>query len=291
MKKKIILLILLSICTLSLTGCFNNDELEGSDITTTVYPIEYLVTRLYNYNNKVSSIYPNDTDTFNYELTTKQLNDFSKKTNLFVYNGLSNEKEVARKLVDKNDDIQIVDASFGLSYTYGLEELWLSPNNYLMLANTIKDNLEELSASKYAAEKIEENYKVLEEELSILDATIRNIGKTAKKNGTNNVVIAYDSFGFLEEYGFNVINISTENKVTTNIKNKFKNKTYKYVFVKDIKNVDDYIKDIVDNYGVTLVEINTLDTLTDEERTNNDNYLTIMNNFISDLSKVVLEKK
>ena len=30
---------------------------------------------------------------------------------------------------------------------------------------------------------------------------------------------------------------------------------------------------------------------TDEERTNNDNYLTIMNNFISDLSKVVLEKK
>ena len=58
--------------------------------------------------------------------------------------------------------MQIIDVSYGLKYKYGIEELWLHPNNYLMLANTIKNDLEELSANKYTAEKIEKNYKQLE---------------------------------------------------------------------------------------------------------------------------------
>ena len=35
-------------------------------------------------------------------LTDKQIKDFSKKTNLFVYNGLSSEKEIAKTLINKN---------------------------------------------------------------------------------------------------------------------------------------------------------------------------------------------
>ena len=51
-----------------------------------------------------------------------------------------------------------------------------------MLANTIKTDLEELSSSKYAAEEIEENYAKLEEDLTTLDAELRNIAKAAKNN-------------------------------------------------------------------------------------------------------------
>ena len=50
--------------------------------------------------------------------------------------------------------MQIIDVSYGMNYKYGIEELWLNPNNYLMLANTIKSDLEELSSSKYAAEEM-----------------------------------------------------------------------------------------------------------------------------------------
>lgn len=289
MKKKILFLLIISIITLSLTtGCFNNDKLDGSNITTTVYPIEYIVTRLYGDRSTISSIYPNETKIEEYELTEKQLNDYSKKTTLFVYNGLTNEKEIAKTLINKNKNIQIIDVSYGLKYKYGIEELWLNPNNYLMLANTIKKDLEDLSSSKYAAEKIEENYYKLEEDLTTLDAELRNIAKTANKNNNATIVVAYDTFGFLEKYGFNVINISSENNITSSIKNKFKDKTYKQIFVADKKNVSDSIKDLVDNYDAELIEINTMSTLTDKERANSDNYLNIMNDFITNLSNVVL---
>ena len=288
MKKKILIItLLIGIILIGTTGCLENDNLEGSNITTTVYPIEYLVTRLYN-TSSITSIYPNGVEINDYELTDKQLKDYSKTTTLFVYTGLGNEKEIAKTLINKNKKIQLIDASYSLKYTYGIEELWLNPNNYLMLANTIKTDLEDLSSSKYAAEKIENNYSILEEDLSKLDAEIRSIAKSAEKNKSNTIVIAYDSFGFLSKYGFNVVNISNENNITTSIKNKFKNKTYKYILVKNKKDVSDSVKDLVDNYGAELIEINTMSTLTDEQRTNGDNYLSIMNDFINILSKVTL---
>ncbi len=289
MKRRNILLIILSIAILTLTTGCNNDKLEGSNITTTIYPIEYLVNVLYGDKSNITSIYPNDTNIEEYKLTEKQINDYAKTTSLFVYNGLSNEKEIAKTLINKNGDLQIIDASYGLKYKYGLEELWLNPNNFLMLANTIKDDLENLSSSKYTAEEIEKNYNQLEESLTTLDAELRTIAKAAIKNNNETIVIAYNSFGFLEKYGFKIINISSENNITSSIKNKFKDKTYTKIFVDDKDNVSDSIKDIVDNYKAELIEINTMTTLTDQERTNGDNYLTIMNGFITKISDVVLE--
>ena len=289
MKKKIIFTFLSILSVFLLTGCFDTNNLDGSNITTTVYPIEYLIDRLYGEHSNITSIYPNDVDISKYELTEKQVEKYSKETSLFVYNGLSNEKEIAKTFINENKKIQIIDVSYGLKYKYGVEELWLNPNNYLMLANTIKNDLEELSSSKYAAEEIEQNYATLEEDLTTLDAELRNIAEAAKNNNNETIVIAFNSLGFLERYGFEVINISSENNITSSIKNKFKNKTYTKIFVADKNKVSDSIKDLVDNYQAELIEINTMDTLTDQERNNKDNYLTIMKDFIPKLSDTVLK--
>ena len=289
MKKKLLLTFLSILSIFLLTGCFETNHLDGSNITTTVYPVEYLVDRLYGEHSKINSIYPNAIDISKYELTNKQIKEYSKETTLFVYNGLSNEKEIAKTFINKNKKMQIIDVSYGMNYKYGIEELWLNPNNYLMLANTIKSDLEELSSSKYAAEEIEENYSKLEEDLTTLDAEIRNIARSAKNTKSETIVIAYDSLGFLERYGFNVINISSENNITSSIKNKFKNKIYTKIFVADKNKISDSVKDLVDNYKVELIEINMMHTLTDQERNNKDNYLTIMNDFVTKLSDVVLK--
>ena len=45
---------------------------------------------------------------------------------------------------------------------------------------------------------------------------------------------------------------------------------------------------LVDNYEANLVEIDTMETLTDEQRKNNDNYLSIMNELLSKLSDLTL---
>lgn len=290
MKKKMLMVMLMLPLFLITTGCFGKDKIESNNITTTVYPIEYLVNRLYGENAKVSSIYPNDTDISTYELKDKKIKEYSKSTDIFVYNGLSNEKEIAKTLLNKSrNKMDIIDVSYGLQYKYGVEELWLNPNNYLMLANTIKKDIEEISGSKYTIVKIEENYDVLFEELTSLDVKLRNISKSAIKDGNDTIVIAYDSLGFLENYGFNIVNISNENNISTSIKKKFKDKTYKKIFVEDKTKVSDSIKDIVDNYGVELIEVDMMNTLTDEQRANNDNYLTIMEDFISNLSNTVLK--
>jgi zinc transport system substrate-binding protein len=288
MKKKLLFSSIIVILLLLTTGCINNDKLEGAEITTTVYPIEYLVSRLYNNDTTIKSIYPNDVNVSTYELTDKQIKDYSKNTTLFIYNGLTNEKEIAKTLINKNKHIQILDVSYGLSYKYGIEELWLNPNKYLMLANTLKNDLKDLSASKYAAEEIEKKYALLEEDLTTLDAELRNISESSAKAKKNTIVIAYNSLGFLESYGFNVINISNETSITASIKNKFKNKEYTYILVDDKDNISDTVKDFVDNYGTELIEINTLNTITDDQRNSQENYLTIMNTFINTLSNKVL---
>lgn len=289
MKKRILLTFLSILSVFLLTGCFDTNNLEGSNITTTVYPVEYLVDRLYGEHSNITSIYPNDVEISKYELTDKQVKKYAKETTLFVYNGLSNEKEIAKTFINKNRNLQIIDVSYGLNYKYGVEELWLNPNNYLMLANTIKNDLIELSASKYAAEEIEKNYAKLEEDLTTLDAELRNIAESAVNSKTETIVIAYDALGFLERYGFDVVNISSENNITSSIKNKFKNKTYTKIFVADKSKISDSIKDLVDNYQAQLIEINIMDTLTDQERNNKDNYLTIINDFITKLSDTVLK--
>ena len=291
MKKKI--LILTIICTIILTlttGCFDRDELENSTITTTVYPIEYLVERLYKGETKINSIYPNDENISTFKLTDKQLTDLSKTTTLFVYNGLTQEKEFAKSLINRNKKIQTIDVAWGLKYTYGIEELWLNPNNYLMLANTIKEDLKDFSASKYAAKEIDEQYGLLEEDLTTLDVELRQIGKVARSKGNQTLVIAYDSLGFLEKYGFDIVNITNESNITSSIKNKFKNKEYKYILVDSKDNVTDSVKDLVDNYEAELIEINMMLTLSDQEKENNDNYLTIMKDFLTTLSNITLKQ-
>ena len=187
-----------------------------------------------------------------------------------------------------NHNLLIIDVSNGLNLENDVTELWLSPNNYLMLANTIKKDLEELSSSKYAASKIEETATSIEEDLSILDAKLKSIADSANKANKGPIIIADDAFNFLESYGFSTVKITSETDITSNIKTKFKNKEYKYIFIRNVKEIPDYIKDLVDNYGVSLVEIKVMYTLSDEQRSNNDNYLTIMNDFINNLSSIVL---
>ena len=71
-------------------------------------------------------------------------------------------------------------------------------------------------------------------------------------------------------------------------KTKFKNKEYIYIFVKDKKEISNSVKDLVDNYDAKLIEINVMETLTDEERNNNDTYVTIMNDFLTNLTNATL---
>ncbi|MDD5836426.1 MAG: metal ABC transporter substrate-binding protein [bacterium] len=277
--KKITKFLGLMVAVLCLTGCFKRDNMEDINIVTSTYPVEYIVKSLYGNYSNITSIYPSGVDIRNYELTDKQVSDYAK-SDLFVYNGLSDEKNIARSFINQNKNIKIIDVSYGLNIEYGNtpEELWLSPNNYLMLATTVKNNLSDFINSKYLIQEIANNYATLQENLSLLDANLRSIGNSSKKT----IITTTNTLKYLENYGFTVISLEDSKNITTDLKNNFKNGTYTTLFIKKGE-TSDTITDLVDNYKAKTVEVNMMNVLDDKERKDNDDYMSIMNEYLRSL--------
>ena len=51
------------------SGCLKRDNLEGIEIVTTVYPLEYVTNYLYGEHSIVNSVYPDGIDITGYSLT------------------------------------------------------------------------------------------------------------------------------------------------------------------------------------------------------------------------------
>lgn len=289
--KKMLSIICIILILISNSGCLKKDDLEGAVIYTTVYPISFIVDTLYGNNSTINSIYPNGSDITNYKLTAKQVDEYSK-ANIFVYNGLSNEKEIAKTFLNQNKNLKILDVAYGLKYKESVEELWLSPYNFLMLASTTKNNLTDLIENKYLVDEIEKNYDALEEEISIMDAELRTIASSALKNDNNTLVVSSNTFKFLENYGFNIISLEDEGNLSTNnlanIKSNFKNKKYTTIFMKNADEKTELIEDLIKNYEVKVVVVNSMNTLSDENVNNNENYISIMNDFLENIRNVTL---
>lgn len=285
--KKILKISLIGIILFSLSGCFKEDKLSNDNVYTTIYPIEYLTKYLYGEQKTVSSIYPSGADVATYKPTKKQKETYQKGA-LFVYNGLTSEKELAREFLNNNKNILLIDVSYGLNYNETIEELWLSPNNYLMLAKNIKNNLIDYTTSKSIIESIEKKYQELEETLSYMDADLRNIASSAVMEGNYTLVVSSSKLKFLEHYGFDVLVLDNDNLNESSLISSFKNKKYKDIYLCSTDSKSDFITELESKYNANIINVNMLSTLTDELVMSNDNYLTIMQEFIENIRNTAL---
>jgi len=283
--KKFFSIILLGFMLFFITGC---NELEDATIYSTVYPIQYLAETLYGNHSNISQIYPDGADVKNYEINDKLIDKFSKGS-LFLYNGTTDEKQIAKTLVNERKKLKIIDVAYSLKYKFGVEELWLSPSNYLMLASNLRDGLKEQIGTKYVNEEIEEKYHKLEETLSTMDAEIRSIAKNAKKRNQNTIIVSSNVFQFLKDYGFEVVSLEdyeTNTASLNTLKNQFKSGTYKYILAKEIDENNERVSEIRSQCGGNVVTVPMMHTLSEERKKNNDNYLSIMNQFIENLKVI-----
>ena len=277
MKKIKLLLIPLLLIVLT-TGCFKKDNLEGIEIVTTAYPYEYVTNILYGDHSLVTSIYPDGTDITSYKISKKVIKDYSKKE-LFIYNSLNNDKDLAKDLLSYNKNMLIIDATNGMETTYGEEELWLNPSNLLMIAQNIKNGLNEYITNNYLKKQISNNYEELKVSLSELDADI----KLTAENATRKVIVVNnDSLKYLEKYGFTVISLddstnSISDKTVTDIKNKIKNGEINHLFILDKTTNSDTFNQIVNDTGINTLTFKRLDNITDTERDSKEDYMTLMN--------------
>ncbi len=276
MKNRIFMLIGLAVCLFALSGCSYGEKESTMTAYTSVYPVEYILENLYGDKIAIYSIYPDGINYKNYNLTDKQLNDYSKG-DLYVYNGVINkEKDYAVELLNQNKNLKIIDASLGMDYTNDVSELWLDPSNYLMMASNIKKGLEEYIDEKIDIKEIEQNYEKLKLSLSQIDAELKSIAS----DGNNTLIVSDDSFKFLEKYGFTVISLQENENLTyrvlADVKKLLGNKSVNYIFLKDDEEPNETINELKETYEVQTVTLNSIATLSASERKDKKDYVSIM---------------
>lgn len=284
--KNLYKIIIITLFMFMFTGCLKTEELDKAEIYTTTYPIEYLVNELYGYNSKVLSIYPDGANINKYTLSNKKIKKYSK-TDLFVYNGLTDEKKIAASFVNKNSKLKIIDVTEGLAIKYSYEELWLNPINYLMLAQNVKNGLKEYIDSPVIKEEIDKNYDNFKVTISEFETNLKLLSQNAKSNV---IIVSKNYFKFLENYGFEVISVEeTEdlsNDTIKKAKDAIKNKENNYVFVPEdeLNNYSNTVKELV-SIGAEVKKLNTMTLLTSKQRENKDDYITLMKENIENLKE------
>lgn len=262
------------ICSFLLTGCIKRDSMEDISIYTSVYPVEYITNRLYGEHSKITSIYPDGVITEMYSLNDKQIKDYSK-SDLFIFNGLSDEKNYLQPMLKSNKDLKIIDATLSMEFNSYQEELWLDPANALMLARNIKTGLNEYINNHYLKNEIESNYESLKLDLSNLSAKL-NVISSSSSNPT--IVVSSDMFKFLEKYGFNVISLdekSVTDKNIADVKRMISNGEVKHIFVIDDVDNSSVVQGIIDETSVSTLAFHALSNLNDNERTSKKDYMSL----------------
>ncbi len=283
MKKIIIVLLLL----VTLTGCslFKMDSMENITILTSNYAIEFITDYLYGDYSLVTSIYPDGVDISNYTFTEKQIKDYSRK-DMFIYMGKTNDSNQALTFYNNNKNIKIIDATFGMEYKYGEDELWLNPSNLSFIAQNIKNGLSEYITSKYLLDKIDPLYKDLKVKLSTLDAEYKTSIENAKDK---TIVVNSDNLLYLTKYNLEVISLDKDNenydKNLALFKNYIKNEKIKYFYVYENAEVEDEVSKVIEDNKITILNFKNLKNITDEERDKEETYLTIMYQNLDELKK------
>ena len=283
--KKIFSIIICLFSIILLSGCTDTSTMEDINIYTTAYPIEYIVNRLYDSHSTIRSIYPNGVDINEYKLTDVLLNEYSHDADMFIFMGLSDEKNYLKPMLKQNKNLKIIDVTSDISYNKnGLEELWLDPSKLLTIANNIKKGFNEYTEAKYLENDINKKYEELKVDLTKLEAKYREAIKYADNK---TIIVSNDIFLFLKNYGANVISLDSDNleyeKNIATARTLVYSNQVKHIYLKDDEN-NDVINSLIEGTGVEKIGINTLSTLTDEERNNYD-YISLMTDNLEKIKK------
>ncbi len=274
--KKILLIIAIITLLFTVTGC-SQDTMDNINIIVTNYPNEYILKELYSDHATITSIYPDGVDIDNYKIGKKQKNKYAKEA-LFVYNGLiEKERNLALDLLSINNELKIIDTAYVLETDYSPEELWLNPSSLLMMAQNVKIGLQEYVTSSVIKEDIEKNYETLKINLSELDSAYR---LTIKNTENKTIVVDNSALKFLEKFDLNVICIDADanEKTLEDVQNLITNKEISYIFSfegqKENKNTKDFLEK---NSELKVAKLHKLNNLTDKERADKEDYLSLMN--------------
>ena len=167
------------------------------------------------------------------------------------------------------------------------DELWLNPNNLIMIAQNISYGLSQYISSSYLVKEIEDNYEELSVKLSELDAEYR---LTCENAPSKTIVTSTKYLNFLKKYGYNVISLDDDNsaieKSMAEVNELIDNGEIKYLYtLKDVELGKNATTLLETNKNIQKLELKQIDNITTEERDNGDDYFTMMNYNLDEIKK------
>ena len=283
-RKKFLLYIVILLGMFCLTGC-TNDSMDNIEIIVTNYPNEYVVKNLYGSHSTITSIYPDGVDTNTYKISNKQKKEYAKK-DLFVYNGLlEKERNLALDLLAINPDLKIIDTAYVLETDYSPEELWLNPSSLLMMSQNVKNCLDEYIVSNYLKKEVNDAYEKLKIELSELDADYR---LAVESTEAKTIIVADSALKYLEKFGLNVVCIDSDatQKTLADAEELMDSASVSYVYIFKGQQVNESANSLIESHAaINTIELHKLDILSDAERSNKENYITLMTKNLEEIKK------
>ena len=103
------------------------------------------------------------------------------------------------------------------------------------------------------------------------------------------IVVSSNDLTFLSKYGFNVISLddsTVTDKIISDTKKLINNKQISYIYMKNNEEENSTIKSIKQSYpNVGILKLNTLNTISAQDKANKKDYISIMYDNIDNLKK------
>lgn len=297
-----------------LTACGNNDtnsnenqhvEGEKLEVYTTIFPLEDFSRRIGGEFVNVTNLVPVGADAHTFEPTARDMINVADG-DLFIFNGAGLEGFVDALLKTLDDtNVSVVEASASIdliTMEHGDEEdhgsdhdhghshdhdphVWLDPILAIQLAESIKDAMAERMPEQ--EELFVNNFNELRSELENIDQEFQTMVEEAKHN---TFVVSHEGYGYWHErYGLEQIGISgmsptnePSQRQLQEIIELAKTDHIKYILIE--QNIPTKVADVVKNaIGAEGLMLHNLESLTEEDVQNNEDYSKLMRKNIESL--------
>ena len=294
-------------------------------VYTTIFPLEDFTKKIGGDLVDVESIFPPGADAHTYEPTTKTMVDIAKSDG-FIYSGVGIESSVQQieEALEK-EKVAFIDAGKGIEllannhndeahadehaahdheddahadehadHDHGDKDphVWLDPILSITLAENIKNALVDLNPE--GKETFEANFQQLKTQLEDLDQSFTEI---VSKSENREILVSHAAYGYWEKrYGIKQISVlglsPTEEPSQKELKNIIETaKDHHLHYIIFEANVSSNVTDIVQaEIGAEALTLSNLETVTDEDLKNNEDYFSMMKKNLETLETALSNK-
>ena len=309
--KRICILLISAILTLTLTACTAQRDSGKLKIVTTIFPQYDFTSRIAGNRAEVTMLLPFGSESHTYDPSIKDMTAVSN-ADIFIYTGKQMEMWAATLLENaEGENTRVLDLSTGITLLDGTSDhihhgeesdhthdydphIWTSPKNAILMANAILEALCEIDPE--GREYYTENAESLKKDLADLDKKLTELsenhgGKTVYFGGRFAFLYMFSDYGFGYESAYKGCSEESEPSIKTisELTEKIKNDGAKYIFTEEMSE-NKVAKSIADETGATLLVLHSCHNLSRDEAMSGENYISLMNKNIANL-KLALENK